>query len=180
MRVSLTAAVVCCMFLVGCQAPEVEVTPNWDEPLVGGTEVEGTREAAKLLRFPPVIAEDLGSPLRILVDERRNRLGKTMALVYDHPSHGLFNVLQGTSPMTQVDLESLAERCDPAFECSGDWEKVALAPGVVGVQIQGQVANSVIWKVGHIRFDVLGPAETFAPDASMEVARTMLAASQPG
>jgi hypothetical protein len=34
--------------------------------------------------------------------------------------------------------------------------------------------------VGHIRFDVLGPVETFHPDGSLEVARALVAASSPG
>lgn len=36
--------------------------------------------------------------------------------------------------------------------------------------IEGQVATSVVWLSGDLRYDVVGPAETFGSEAALEVA----------
>jgi hypothetical protein len=178
MKRLLAVLVVGAMILFACGAPEADPIPfSWNHPFVNELTVANIDEAAELLRFPPIVPEGLGKPVRIVVDERPTRLGKKIALIYDHPNHGRFHVIETTSSMTQADLESLAENCDPGSGCTAQMDTVSLAPGLVGVQIKGMVANSVIWKVGHIRFDVIGPAETLDPGGSLDIARAFVAAS---
>lgn len=167
--------------LVACQAegtppPDVETFPfTWRHPFANEVRVVDVAEAAEILRFPPVVAEGLGEPVRIVVN--RPDRPAMIAFIYDHPEHGRFHVIEETSSMSQTELESLADRCDPTSGCSADMSKVTFTPGVVGVQIEGIVTNGVMWKVGHILFDVVGSVETFDPDGSLEVARAFVAAS---
>lgn len=176
--IALSTALMTACQTVDCEGDGPPV--DWDQPpLLAGVEVDSAGKAAEKLRFPPVFAESLGSPMHIFVDQRRNRLSKNLAIVYETPTYGRFNVMERTSPMSQADLQSVVDAFQAGTGC-GEAKMVAITEGVRGAQITGHEANSVVWLQGHIRFSVLGPAETFAPDESIAVAREVIAASTPG
>lgn len=70
---------------------------------------------------------------------------------------------------TQAELESLAG-CDPLAGCEGEWSLVRIRNDITALLIEGDIANSIVWLEDDIRFDVVGPAETFSADEAIEVA----------
>ena len=153
--------------------PSAEGPPfSVDDPLVNGIPTtEG--EAASHLAFDPVVPEALGEPLRLVMTTpdvagtRKEDLA--FAVVYDHPDYGRFYIVQAVPQTTQAELESLAG-CDPSQGCEGEWSLVTIRSGVTALLIEGPVANSVIWLEDGVRFDVVGPAETFSAEEVLEVA----------
>jgi hypothetical protein len=152
------------------QGPEVD----WDEPLVNGSQVSTEEEAALILPFDPAVPTALGQPTKLLVtDPASAELSeRVMAIIYDHPTYGRFWIVEALSEMTQGELEALAE-CSPVSDCEGIWSLVTLGDGTTALQIEGPIANSVVWLEGQVEFDVLGPSATFSAAYAIEVANTV-------
>jgi hypothetical protein len=152
--------------------------PNWDVPFVNAVEVSNLGEAADRLSFAPVFPDDLGTPFRILVSNTAIEPNqRKLALLYDHPDYGRFNLIEKVSEITLIDLETQAAGCLPETGCSAEMDMVLMTNGIRALQIKGSVANSVIWLQGPLQFDVIGPSDTFPASSSLEIGLSVVAAS---
>jgi hypothetical protein len=145
---------------------------QWQDPFGEGTTVGSRSEAAAQLPFAPVVPDPLGSPARIVVrtGDATDPTDDAMGLIYDHPKFGKFWVLEGLAQTTQADLESIAENCDPASGCESTNAMVPLNGGIRALQVAGSTTNSIAWLYNGVRFDVLGPTQTFTLASALEVA----------
>ena len=145
---------------------------DWDKP-INGTVVATDEEAAADVSFAPVVPRALGKPTKIMVDNPSGKhAGKTVAWVFQHPSHGRFFVIEGFSAWTQTSLEALAT-CDPSKGCEGRRALVKLQNGTIGVLITGGPTTGIIWLWHGLTFDVYGPIETFSDASAMSVVNSL-------
>ena len=157
-----------------------DLLPKWDEsPLIGAIDVASEAEAASYLPFPPVIPENLGTPVRISVlaadpDPSVAALG----LVYDHAEFGPFWVTERLAQTTQAGLELSAAGCTAATGCQARATMVTITGGIRAKLLEGPVANSIKWLQGEMFFDIIGPAQSFHPTDLTEVADLVTVAAE--
>jgi len=142
---------------------------NWDRP-IGGIYVATNDEAAAHISFAPLVPHGLGNPVKIMVDDpAADHAGKTVAWVYQHPTHGRFFVIEGFTAFTQTSLEALAT-CDASKGCEGQRALLQLKNGATGVLITGGPTTGIIWLWHGLTFDEYGPIETFRVGSAKAVA----------
>jgi len=161
------------------QAQEGGPVPDWDEPLVNGVEVSGVDEARSSLAFEPRLPAELGSPARLLMTDPDSvgPASRVFAAIYDHSSYGRFWVIERVSEMTQAEPRSWT-KCDPAIGCEGARTLITVGDSIEAILREGPNATAVVWLVGDLRFDVVGPADTLAAKEAVEVAN-LVASSTP-
>ena len=184
-RFSIAVGVVT-FLIVSCtrgadQEQEGGPLPDWVDPLVNGVNVSGVDEAVSLLGFEPRLPAELGNPVRLLITdpESAGMASRDFAAVYDHSTYGRFWIIERVSEMSKAELRSWAE-CDPAAGCEGTWTLVTVGEGIEGILIEGPIATSVVWLVNDVRFDVVGPADTFVGKEALNVANLVEASTPTG
>ncbi|GIV00729.1 MAG: hypothetical protein KatS3mg014_2344 [Actinomycetota bacterium] len=78
--------------------------------------------------------------------------------------------------MSEEELRSWAS-CDPLAGCEGSWTLMPIGEHEEGILIEGPPATSVVWLSGDVRYDVVGPSETFGRKAALEIAAEVAAAN---
>ncbi|HEX6506027.1 MAG TPA: hypothetical protein VF221_00190 [Chloroflexota bacterium] len=154
------------------------VNVDWSNPFVDRIARAGVGEAARDLHFPPVAPAELGHPLAVFVHAQVSAPDQqALALVYQSSTYGRFIVQEEPMPMTQAQLESLAQTCQPV-SCEGSWTIVTLPDGTRALLISSSASNGVLWLRNGVRFDVYGPPDTFTV-ADAEVIATKLSSLWP-
>jgi len=174
--------------LAGCgrlggriEAEEGGPGPDWDAPLVDGVSLAAVEEAQALVPFPVFLPDELGAPVRLVVTDPASAAPemRAVAAVYDHATYGRFWVIVRISEMSEEELRSWAG-CDPAAGCEGSWTLVPFRGSDEAILIEGPLATSVVWLSGDLRYDVVGPAQTFGGTAALEVAADVAATADEG
>lgn len=117
----------------------------------------------------------LGDPARVVITKPAATEPQLRALgyVFDHDKYGRFWIVEMITQIGEKDLRELAEcRLEDRTECSPR-SIVTLDSGTVAVLIEGPVSSYVTWLRGEVRFEVLGPVETFSPEEALSVANSV-------
>jgi hypothetical protein len=145
---------------------------DWDRPMVGLTVASNT-QAADHLSFTPILPSNIGTPIRIIVDdEDSNRGGQQVAYVFQDPVYGRFVLIEGITTFTQASLDALSD-CTKSTGCQGTWAQLPLSNGRRGLLITGGPTTGIMWLQGGVTFDVFGPVDTFAIPAAQAVANSL-------
>jgi hypothetical protein len=139
--------------------------------LIYALEVDSLGQAARgELPFVPVTSPELGTPIRIFVSDPAvvSPQDRAVNLIYEHPTYGRFALIEQLSQTTQTELEALAG-CDLAKGCEGSWSVITIKGATKALLIVGPGSTSVTWLAGDVRFDLLGPPETFSREEAIAV-----------
>jgi hypothetical protein len=147
--------------------------PNWNDPFVGSIEVATLSEAKTYLSFDPFVPTGISATPRLLVSTS-GEPGATgaLALVYSDSDFGRFYTIEAVSQTNQSELESLAKDCGPTPGCEA-FSIVTLSNGTNALLIEGTVATSIVFLVGDVRIDVVGPSEAFTRDNAIAIANML-------
>jgi hypothetical protein len=142
---------------------------DWDQPFADSLPVAALNDAARRLRFRPVVPPLLGPPRSIFVHRSlRTSENQAVALVYQSARFGRFFVLESPTRTTPAKLEAIPSHCRPERGCVGTWTMMTLDDGTRALLVAGPVSTVVVWLRGDVRFDLAGPADTFtAADAKL-------------
>jgi hypothetical protein len=148
---------------------------------VSGVSVTSAEEAQALVPFPVFLPDELGAPARLEVTDPASAAPemRVVAAIYDHATYGRFWILVGITEMSEEELRSWAD-CDPAAGCEGSWTLVPIRGSEEAILIEGPLATAVVWLSGDLRYDVVGPAQTFGRAAALEVAAEVAATADAG
>jgi hypothetical protein len=143
-------------------------TPDWNNPLASlGVVVVDAAAAAPLLPFSPVTpSSKMGVPIKVVTTDphRIDQSERSIVWLFNDPAGGVFWVAEGLTQVSQSQLEKEATGCDHSSGCEGEWSVTHIRNGVTALLISGPTATSVTWLDDGVRYDVLGPAQTFSPD----------------
>lgn len=154
------------------QPPPSSIPLVWNEPIFNPLEQVNGEQASSHLSFQARIPEGLGQPRQILVThpDSADRPDRVLALVYEHAQFGIFDAIQALSETNQEDLEAIAMQCLPATGCEAEASIEEVDQGVRALLLEGPRATSITWLRGKVRFDVLGPSDTFTRERAIEIA----------
>lgn len=153
---------------------------DWDNPLQDGVlltpENEGIPGVVNYLRHY-VVPRYLGiprAPVKVFINDPTGEADSAAAWVYDDIDLGKFVVIEEVSQTNQAELESLAT-CPPDDSgcVSEGWSLVEIRDGVTALLIEGDVSNGVVWLEDELRFNVVGPSETFSSEDVIAVANAV-------
>jgi hypothetical protein len=154
----------------GIQSREI----NWEQPVINAAPVGRPEDAGKHTDFQPAAPPRLGDPRRVLVTAPGSaaREDRVLSFEYQHPEYGRFLVLQSVNETNSAELAAIAARCTPESGCEGSTSMEVLRNGQPALLIEGPTATSITWFRGRVRFDVIGPAGEFPPEAARGVANS--------
>jgi hypothetical protein len=135
----------------------------------------GVSAAAASLPYAPDVPTSLGMPQSIMVASYT----RTLALIYQDPKLGRYWVEETVSQTSNTELQSMADCSTPAPDCDTDWFSTTLADGTPAIALPTP-NTALIFLHGSMRFDILGPADTFTTQDAVHVANALgSAASTP-
>lgn len=160
---------------VAAPAEEAQVSSSaiaWDEPIFNATQTSRAEKAEPHLAFRPSTPEELGTPARILFTrpEAAQRSDRILSLEYRNERYGRFLALEAMSQTNEAELAGIAAQCQEATGCEGEMWVETLDDGSLALFIRGPTAASVTFLDGAVRFDLIGPPDTFTPDRARELA----------
>jgi hypothetical protein len=143
-----------------------------DPPIVGLSAVGSVAEAAKELPFQPVAPAALGKPSAMLASPQTD----AFALVYDDPSYGRYWIEETYLPAAREEEFDKLAKCDPVQSpgCNPEWEIAVLSDGSHALTISSPPSTVAIFLQGLVRFDVLGPPDTFKLDMALSVSEDIV------
>lgn len=150
----------------------IESEPIDWTPVVNPMPVPNAQEAGNHLDFPPPTPRGLGQPDQVLVTHPDSalRTDRIISLEYTHPDFGHFLVLQSVSQTNEAELSNIAARCLPETGCEAKASVEVLGQNNIALLLEGPTTTSIIWIRGRVRFDVVGPADSFTAEDARGVA----------
>lgn len=150
---------------------------DWSTPLIDGLAVSSVSQAAPDLAFQPVVPSRTPSAIFETPPVTADRADRELALVYDNPSGGEYNLIEKTSDnATTASLASWAQSCSPKTGCEASETMIPLNGGHQGLLIQG-VTTGIFWVQGGVLFDVFGPTGPFTVDQAESIANDVIGAA---
>ena len=145
-------------------------------PIADLVAVADVQEASKSLTFVPVVPSTPASPDEVDVSE----LVDTLALVYHGLPFGTFWLEEAVTSDGSPDEIDRLTACDPSVTpgCNPEWKLAVLADGTHAATISSPPSTVVIFFHGGLRFDIVGPPDTFSLTDALVVANAAVAASK--
>jgi hypothetical protein len=145
-------------------------------PIADLVTVSDASEASKSLTFMPIVPSTPASPDEVDV----SKLVDTLALVYHGPPFGTFWLEEAATSDGSPDEIDRLTACDPSVTpgCNPEWKLAVLADGTHAATISSPPSTVVMFFHGGVRFDIVGPPDTFSLTDALAVANAVVAASK--
>ncbi|MDQ3857430.1 MAG: hypothetical protein M3327_03140 [Actinomycetota bacterium] len=156
-----------------------------ERPDPGTVRAKSVAAAASVISFTPEVPPELGPPVGIFISRPEIfPADRSVLLRFEHPMYGLFVIREARPqippPEAQATLERLAAGCADG-SCGGNWSVVTLADGSRAVLSTGpgseqQKTNFIAFVDFNngLRFDIMGPPETFSGEEAVAVANAFV------
>ncbi len=157
--------------LRGVSEDDGGIPVDFSRPFANGTQVDSVAAAKAYLPFSPAESSVAGRPVAVWLKSLETPPAEqAIASVFDTPPYGDFEIVQDQTDMTSAQLKEIADGCDPAQGCQGEWKMVTLSDGTDALYIGGPTAHSVMWVTKGGRFNIVGHAESMPEEGLMKIA----------
>lgn len=155
----------------GASEDDGGIPVDFSRPFANGTQVDSVAAAKAYLPFSPAESSVAGRPVAVWLKTLETPPAEqAIGLVFDTAPYGDFEIVQDQTDMTSAQLKEIADGCDPAQGCQGEWTMVTLSDGTDALYIGGPTAHSVMWVTKGRRFNIVGHAESMPEEGLMKIA----------